>query len=197
MLLGHKKGLLRCLSSGRQLWCESTQRYLTTCGRYLGCPLTLTQTVWSLVHHWVFRNWCVQSVPFHREVFVIYFEVLVYMASYANCTVFAASLVHYLCALELCVGHTMSCDGMPFDCTPCDAMPGMDVDKVDVTVVGGHAGTTIMPLLSQVLGRLFPVNRCYRVCVIFHAIDACVLHGRSRPQCLLALLLCADISPSM
>lgn len=26
----------------------------------------------------------------------------------------------------------------------------MDVDKVDVTVVGGHAGTTIMPLLSQV-----------------------------------------------
>lgn len=29
-------------------------------------------------------------------------------------------------------------------------MSGMDVDKVDVTVVGGHAGTTIMPLLSQV-----------------------------------------------
>eukprot|EP00903_Cladosiphon_okamuranus_P017493 g16113.t1 len=32
---------------------------------------------------------------------------------------------------------------------------GMDVDKVDVTVVGGHAGTTIMPLLSQVDGAKF------------------------------------------
>lgn len=26
----------------------------------------------------------------------------------------------------------------------------MDVDKVEVDVIGGHAGTTIMPLLSQV-----------------------------------------------
>ena len=26
----------------------------------------------------------------------------------------------------------------------------MDVDKVKVDVIGGHAGTTIMPLLSQV-----------------------------------------------
>jgi len=28
----------------------------------------------------------------------------------------------------------------------------MDVNKLNVTVVGGHAGTTIMPLLSQVKG---------------------------------------------
>nr|AIT70164.1 malate dehydrogenase [Sargassum muticum] len=32
---------------------------------------------------------------------------------------------------------------------------GMDVDKVDVDVIGGHAGTTIMPLLSQVKGANF------------------------------------------
>lgn len=31
-----------------------------------------------------------------------------------------------------------------------DIRTGMDVDKLDVTVIGGHAGTTIMPLLSQV-----------------------------------------------
>lgn len=31
----------------------------------------------------------------------------------------------------------------------------MDVNDVDVTVVGGHAGTTIMPLLSQVEGADF------------------------------------------
>ncbi|CAN0171338.1 unnamed protein product [Ascophyllum nodosum] len=32
---------------------------------------------------------------------------------------------------------------------------GMDVDKVKVDVIGGHAGTTIMPLLSQVKGANF------------------------------------------
>ncbi|CAM9652231.1 unnamed protein product [Ectocarpus sp. 13 AM-2016] len=32
---------------------------------------------------------------------------------------------------------------------------GMDVDNLDVTVIGGHAGTTIMPLLSQVEGAKF------------------------------------------
>ncbi|CAM9434209.1 unnamed protein product [Pylaiella littoralis] len=32
---------------------------------------------------------------------------------------------------------------------------GMDVGKLDVTVIGGHAGTTIMPLLSQVKGAKF------------------------------------------
>nr|AIT70167.1 malate dehydrogenase [Dictyopteris undulata] len=32
---------------------------------------------------------------------------------------------------------------------------GMDVDKVSVDVIGGHAGTTIMPLLSQVKGAKF------------------------------------------
>lgn len=51
----------------------------------------------------------------------------------------------------------------------CDVMPGMDVDKVDVTVVGGHAGTTIMPLLSQVRGRLrlFPVSVVIHSCFSF------------------------------
>nr|AIT70151.1 malate dehydrogenase [Ishige okamurae] len=32
---------------------------------------------------------------------------------------------------------------------------GMDVDKVEVDVIGGHAGTTIMPLLSQIPGAKF------------------------------------------
>nr|AIT70155.1 malate dehydrogenase [Undaria pinnatifida] len=32
---------------------------------------------------------------------------------------------------------------------------GMDVSKVKVDVIGGHAGTTIMPLLSQVKGATF------------------------------------------
>jgi len=32
---------------------------------------------------------------------------------------------------------------------------GMDVNKLDVTVVGGHAGTTIVPILSQVEGAKF------------------------------------------
>lgn len=32
---------------------------------------------------------------------------------------------------------------------------GMDVNKVNVPVIGGHAGTTILPLLSQVPGAKF------------------------------------------
>lgn len=30
---------------------------------------------------------------------------------------------------------------------------GLDVSKVKVDVIGGHAGTTILPLLSQVCGQ--------------------------------------------
>merc|ERR1712146_575074 len=32
---------------------------------------------------------------------------------------------------------------------------GMDVDKLAVNVIGGHAGTTILPLLSQIEGAKF------------------------------------------
>lgn len=30
-------------------------------------------------------------------------------------------------------------------------LKGLDVNKIDIPVVGGHAGTTIVPLLSQVV----------------------------------------------
>ena len=35
---------------------------------------------------------------------------------------------------------------------------GLDVKDVDVPVVGGHAGTTILPLLSQVRGAIRIAN---------------------------------------
>lgn len=33
---------------------------------------------------------------------------------------------------------------------------GLDVKDVDVPVIGGHAGETILPLISQVRGRCAP-----------------------------------------
>lgn len=51
----------------------------------------------------------------------------------------------------------------------CDVMSGMDVGKVDVTVVGGHAGTTIMPLLSQVHYHTIIFSPVSHIYVSLHA----------------------------
>lgn len=40
---------------------------------------------------------------------------------------------------------------------------GMDVSKTKVDVIGGHAGTTIMPLLSQVLFNVVATWLLHRV----------------------------------
>lgn len=47
---------------------------------------------------------------------------------------------------------------------------GLDIKDVDVPVVGGHAGTTILPLLSQV-GTVYSAQSCFpgdwRYCTLF------------------------------
>jgi malate/lactate dehydrogenase len=37
---------------------------------------------------------------------------------------------------------------------------GLDVVDVNVPVIGGHAGTTILPLLSQVCGLFWGLKAC-------------------------------------
>ncbi len=51
--------------------------------------------------------------------------------------------------------HTSPRNRLPHPCsanTFVAAAKGLDIKDVDVPVVGGHAGITILPLISQVCG---------------------------------------------
>jgi len=58
---------------------------------------------------------------------------------------------------------------------------GLDVNDVDVPVVGGHAGTTILPILSQVLTPPPPQFAIFLSSSLLSLLDVMVVGGHIEP----------------
>lgn len=65
---------------------------------------------------------------------------------FKSCTEFA--MVHYLILISV-----LSAFLIPLHCLQGEVL-GLDPREVNVPVIGGHAGVTILPLLSQVRSNL-------------------------------------------